>query len=115
MYISTNNNNNNKIYNPITSQRFQYGLCDGMLKTSLNILELNLNGNDLGNNGIKYLCNALSNMKNDGGGMKIFCAGIGVNHPDITNASRAIKSKEKALCEKNGVKFLAEFDYEKLY
>ena len=36
-----------------------------------------------------------------GGGMKLFCAGIGVNHPDITNASRAIKSKEKALCEKN--------------
>ena len=35
-----------------------------------------------------------------GGGMKLFCAGIGVNHPDITNASRAIKSKEKALCEK---------------
>ena len=36
-----------------------------------------------------------------GGGMKLFCAGIGVNHPDITNASRAIKPKEKALCEKN--------------
>lgn len=38
-----------------------------------------------------------------GGGMKLFCAGIGVNHPDITNASRAIKSGEKAVCEKNGV------------
>ena len=38
-----------------------------------------------------------------GGGMKLFCAGIGVNHPDITNASRAIKSKEKAMCEKNGI------------
>ena len=38
-----------------------------------------------------------------GGGMKLFCAGIGVNHPDITNASRAIKSKEKATCEKNGI------------
>merc|ERR1712178_200892 len=35
-------------------------------------------------------------------------AGIGVNHPDITNASRAIKSKEKALCEKNGVKDIIE-------
>ena len=43
-----------------------------------------------------------------GGGMKLFCAGIGVNHPDITNASRAIKSKEKALCEKNGVKDIIE-------
>ena len=40
--------------------------------------------------------------------MKLFCAGIGVNHPDITNASRAIKSKEKALCEKNGVKDIIE-------
>jgi len=37
------------------------------------------------------------------GGMKVFLAGIGVNHPDITNASRAIKSKEKAMCEKNGI------------
>ncbi|MDA0870770.1 MAG: substrate-binding domain-containing protein, partial [Proteobacteria bacterium] len=33
-----------------------------------------------------------------GGGMKLFCAGVGTQHPDITNASRAIKSKEKALC-----------------
>ena len=32
-----------------------------------------------------------------GGGMKLFCAGVGVNHPDVTNASRAIKPKEKAL------------------
>ena len=43
-----------------------------------------------------------------GGGMKLFCAGIGVNHPDITNASRAIKTKEKALCETNGVKDIIE-------
>ena len=35
-----------------------------------------------------------------GGGMKLFCAGVGVNHPDITNASRAIKSSEKELCQK---------------
>ena len=38
-----------------------------------------------------------------GGGMKIFCAGIGMNTPDFTNASRAIKQKEKDLCFKNGV------------
>ena len=38
-----------------------------------------------------------------GGGMKLFCAGIGSTTPDITNASRAIKETEKALCEKNGV------------
>jgi|TARA_A100001388_G_scaffold58160_2_gene40108 phosphate transport system substrate-binding protein len=43
-----------------------------------------------------------------GGGMKLFCAGVGTAHPDITNASRAIKSKEKALCEKNGVKEIVE-------
>ena len=40
--------------------------------------------------------------------MKLFCAGVGANHPDITNASRAIKSKEKALCEKNGVSEIIE-------
>lgn len=40
-----------------------------------------------------------------GGGMKLFCAGIGVEHPDITNASRAMKSKEAKLCESNGVAF----------
>jgi len=38
-----------------------------------------------------------------GGGMKLFCKGIGVNTPDMTNASRAIKTKEKELCFKNGV------------
>ena len=43
-----------------------------------------------------------------GGGMKLFCAGVGVNHPDVTNASRAIKPKEKALCEKNGVAEIIE-------
>ena len=41
-----------------------------------------------------------------GGGMKLFCAGIGINTPSVTNASRAIKSKEAALCEKNGVSFV---------
>ena len=43
-----------------------------------------------------------------GGGMKLFCAGVGANHPDVTNASRAIKPKEKALCEKNGVTEIIE-------
>ncbi|MBL4601370.1 MAG: PstS family phosphate ABC transporter substrate-binding protein [Emcibacteraceae bacterium] len=38
-----------------------------------------------------------------GGGLKLFCAGIGEGHPDITNASRAIKSSEIELCAKNGV------------
>ena len=38
-----------------------------------------------------------------GGGMKLFCAGIGVDHPDMTNASRAIKKSEAETCAKNGV------------
>ena len=38
-----------------------------------------------------------------GGGMKIFCKGIGTNSPDITNASRPIKAKEIKLCKSNGV------------
>ena len=38
-----------------------------------------------------------------GGGLKLFCAGIGLEHPDVTNASRAIKSSEKETCEKNGI------------
>ncbi len=38
-----------------------------------------------------------------GGGMKLFCAGVGDNHPDFTNASRAIKSKEADKCAANGI------------
>jgi len=38
-----------------------------------------------------------------GGGMKLFCAGIGLEHPDITNASRRIKSKEFKKCQDNGI------------
>ncbi len=43
-----------------------------------------------------------------GGGLKLFCAGVGVEHPDITNASRAIKSSEVESCAKNGVKEIVE-------
>jgi phosphate transport system substrate-binding protein len=38
-----------------------------------------------------------------GGGMKLFCSGIGIEHPDITNASRRIKKSEQEQCAKNGV------------
>mgnify|MGYP001825350396 CR=1 FL=1 len=38
-----------------------------------------------------------------GGGMKLFCAGVGVEHPDITNASRRIKASEFETCSKNGI------------
>ncbi len=38
-----------------------------------------------------------------GGGMKLFCAGIGEDTPDFTNASRRIKKSEFDDCAKNGV------------
>ncbi|MDB9824516.1 substrate-binding domain-containing protein [Alphaproteobacteria bacterium] len=38
-----------------------------------------------------------------GGGMKLFCSGIGESYPDITNASRPMKAKEAKLCLTNGV------------
>ena len=38
-----------------------------------------------------------------GGGMKLFCSGIGPEHPDITNASRRMKKSEQEKCTKNGV------------
>ena len=43
-----------------------------------------------------------------GGGFKLFCAGVGVQHPDITNASRAIKGSEIKKCMANGVKEIIE-------
>jgi phosphate transport system substrate-binding protein len=43
-----------------------------------------------------------------GGGLKLFCAGVGVEHPDITNASRRIKQSEFEKCQANGVKEIIE-------
>ena len=43
-----------------------------------------------------------------GGGLKLFCAGVGVQHPDITNASRRIKKSEVERCAKNGVTKITE-------
>ncbi len=43
-----------------------------------------------------------------GGGFKLFCAGVGVGHPDVSNASRAIKKGEFEDCDKNGVKDIVE-------
>ena len=43
-----------------------------------------------------------------GGGMKLFCAGAGIDTPDITNASRRIKDKELKTCEENGVTDITE-------
>lgn len=48
-----------------------------------------------------------------GGGAKLFCAGIGLDHPDVTNASRAMKSSEKETCTANGitpVEYMIGFD-----
>ena len=38
-----------------------------------------------------------------GGGMKLFCAGVGLEHSDIANASRRIKDTEFKACADNGV------------
>jgi phosphate transport system substrate-binding protein len=43
-----------------------------------------------------------------GGGMKLFCAGVGAGHPDIEDASRRIKKSEFDTCRKNGVNNIVE-------
>jgi len=43
-----------------------------------------------------------------GGGLKLFCAGVGVEHPDITNSSRAIKKSEQEQCAANGINDIIE-------
>jgi phosphate transport system substrate-binding protein len=43
-----------------------------------------------------------------GGGLKLFCAGVGVIHPDLTNASRRIKESEIKRCARNGISGITE-------
>ena len=43
-----------------------------------------------------------------GGGLKLFCAGVGVGHPDVTNSSRRIKASEVDMCASNGVTDIVE-------
>ena len=43
-----------------------------------------------------------------GGGMQIFCEGIGADTADITGASRAMKPSEYQLCQDNGVESITE-------
>ena len=43
-----------------------------------------------------------------GGGLKLFCSGVGTDHPDITNASRRIKESEVQKCAENGVTEIVE-------
>ncbi|PWR20216.1 PstS family phosphate ABC transporter substrate-binding protein [Zavarzinia aquatilis] len=43
-----------------------------------------------------------------GGGLKLFCAGVGDSYPDITNASRRIKRSEIDTCQNNGIQDIIE-------
>ena len=43
-----------------------------------------------------------------GGGLKLFCEGVGVEHPDVTNSSRRIKMSEVEMCAGNGVNEIIE-------
>lgn len=43
-----------------------------------------------------------------GGGMQIFCGGIGEAHADVTGASRAMRASEFELCQENGVTDITE-------
>ena len=46
-----------------------------------------------------------------GGGIKLFCAGVGAAYPDIVNASRRIKESERAACAENGVAAITEIKF----
>ena len=48
------------------------------------------------------------NSTGTGGGMKLFCGGVGVDHPDMTGASRPMKASEAKLCAENGVNNVIE-------
>lgn len=43
-----------------------------------------------------------------GGGLKLFCSGVGTDTPDITNSSRRIKKSEYEECRANGVTDIIE-------
>jgi phosphate transport system substrate-binding protein len=43
-----------------------------------------------------------------GGGIKLFCAGVGERFPDIANASRRMKASEAKACAANGVTKITE-------
>ena len=43
-----------------------------------------------------------------GAGMKLFCAGVGAQHPDVEDASRRMKASEAKLCAANGVTQVTE-------
>lgn len=43
-----------------------------------------------------------------GGGIKLFCSGVGDGYPDVANASRPIKESEVALCHTHGIDGVTE-------
>tara|TARA_R110001606_G_scaffold399268_1_gene583154 strand:+ start:52925 stop:53986 length:1062 start_codon:yes stop_codon:yes gene_type:complete len=43
-----------------------------------------------------------------GGGLKLFCEGVGTQYPDITNSSRRMKKSEFDNCQSNGVESITE-------
>ena len=43
-----------------------------------------------------------------GGGLKLFCSGVGTDTPDVTNSSRRIKKSEFDQCQANGVTDIIE-------
>ena len=43
-----------------------------------------------------------------GGGIKLFCNGVGPQHPDVVNASRRMNASEFDSCRKNGVRDIIE-------
>lgn len=43
-----------------------------------------------------------------GGGFRLFCAGVGSEHPDIVNASRRMHASEYERCQNNGVREITE-------
>ncbi|MCG8442805.1 MAG: substrate-binding domain-containing protein [Caulobacterales bacterium] len=45
-----------------------------------------------------------------GGGLKLFCDGVGAEHPDVSTASRPIKVSEFDLCRNNGVNAIVEVE-----
>jgi phosphate transport system permease protein len=45
-----------------------------------------------------------------GGGLKLFCGGVGEGFPDIANASRPIKEGEIETCKQNGVTDIVEVE-----
>ncbi len=46
-----------------------------------------------------------------GGGLKLFCAGIGEGYPDVANASRRIKTSEVENCRRRGVGEVVEVKF----